>query len=104
MRAGLESHVERRTAGALAGGAQSDHFGMGFPGTLMKTAPDDGTVCDDHRAHGRIRTGMPHPMLPEAQRQAHEARIVGVRHGNDTAWPHPWVASPVATLRLGSGQ
>jgi hypothetical protein len=66
--AGLERHVECRTAGLLAGGPKRDDLRMRAPLALVAALADNLPVLDDDGADNGIRTRRPAPALGELER------------------------------------
>jgi hypothetical protein len=91
MIARLESDVERSSAGAVAGGFESDDFGVVAPVILMKTFADDFTVAagvvaaNDDAADRGIGTGEADAFARESERMFHEANVV-VSYGRGHGW------------------
>ena len=75
MAAGLERHVDRGAARALARGADRNRFGVRFAGTFVPAFADDFLVARHHRAHARIRVRAVQAALRELERAAHRGFV-----------------------------
>ena len=75
MRAGLERHIESRTARGLTG--LFDGFGLRMrpPTRLRPAAANDHAIFDEDRADRGIGPGASQPAPAERERQRHEAGV-----------------------------
>ena len=76
MRTRFERDIDRRTACALAGGAQRMHFRVRLAGTFVPAFAHHNAIAHDHTTHARIRRGRIQPASRQRQRARHETVMV----------------------------
>src|SRR5439155_23995096 len=71
----LERYVHGRSAGAIAGGLERNHFGVRLSRTCVVSFPDNDTVANDNSADHWVRRCLTPALLGEGQRATHVFRV-----------------------------